>query len=120
MSTPQNFMYEKKHHPLASRRTLLLRILKTSILAFSILIIWLMVGIMGYRITCNFGWYDSLLNAAMIMSGMGPTKDIAYNWGKVFASVYAIISGILFITCVGIFLTPIVHRFLHKFHLETK
>ena len=81
--------------------------------------LWLIAGIVGYKITCHFDWYDSLLNASMIMSGMGPTNTIENNLGKVFASIYAIISGVLFILSIGIFLTPIVHRLMHKFHLQT-
>jgi hypothetical protein len=110
-------MYEKKHEPLASHNTVIKRLLKTSFIAAFGLSVWLIVGIVGYHITCNFSWIDSLLNSSMILSGMGPTNNIDNNMGKIFASFYAIISGVIFITSVGVWLSPIVHRFMHQLNL---
>lgn len=82
----------------------------------------LFIGIIGYQLTIpEFTWYDSLLNASMILSGMGPVIDNSIhlsNTAKVFASVYALFSGITFISTIGIIIAPIAHRFFHKLHLE--
>jgi hypothetical protein len=79
---------------------------------------WL-IGILGYRLLEEFSWIDSILNAAMILGGMGPVNPLRTDAGKLFASFYALFSGIIFLVSVGVFLTPIYHRLLHQFHLET-
>lgn len=84
----------------------------------AILMLFLGVGVAGYHITCGFGWLDSLLNASMILSGMGPTNPIETDAGKWFASFYALVSGVVFITTIGIILAPVAHRVFHRFHLE--
>ncbi len=110
-------MFEKRHEKVAHKNVFYRRLAKSAFITFLILISWLVFGIWGYHITCHYDFYDSLLNASMILSGMGPTNPIDNNLGKVFASVYAIISGVLFITSVGVLLAPAVHRFMHTFHL---
>ena len=88
----------------------------------TIMTICLLIGIMGYKLTIpEFDWYDSLLNASMILSGMGPVIDgkiILSNEAKVFASLYALFSGVAFISTIGILIAPIAHRFFHRLHLE--
>jgi hypothetical protein len=79
---------------------------------------FLLLGIVGYHYYCRFGWLDSLLNASMILSGMGPTNMIETDAGKWFASFYSLISGVVFITTIGIILAPVAHRVFHRFHLE--
>jgi hypothetical protein len=110
-------MFEKRHQQVASRKKFMHRMLRSLSITSCILLLWLIVGIVGYKFTCHFDFYDSLLNASMIMSGMGPTNTIDNNLGKVFASVYAIFSGVIFITSAGVLLAPAVHRFMHQFHL---
>jgi hypothetical protein len=78
----------------------------------------LLMGILGYHFSEGLSWIDSLLNASMILSGMGPVNEINTNAGKIFASLYSLFSGIIFLASVGIFFVPIYHRFLHKFHLR--
>lgn len=82
----------------------------------------LALGVAGYQLTIpEFDFYDSLLNASMILSGMGPVIDskiVLTNTAKVFASCYALFSGVTFITTIGIIIAPIAHRFFHKLHLE--
>lgn len=80
----------------------------------------LSLGVLGYHFIAGFGWIDSLLNAAMILSGMGPVGALESDAAKVFASAYALFSGVVFISASGILLTPIFHRVLHRFHLEQK
>ncbi len=80
----------------------------------------LLLGVLGYHFVGGFPWLDALLNASMILSGMGPVNELKTAAGKLFASFYALFSGVAFITTIGIMFAPVVHRFLHKFHLETK
>ncbi|MBK7434509.1 MAG: hypothetical protein IPI66_11840 [Chitinophagaceae bacterium] len=82
----------------------------------------LLIGVLGYKWTIpEFDWYDSLLNASMILSGMGPIIDpkiILTSSAKVFASAYALFSGVAFISTIGLLIAPIAHRFFHRLHLE--
>ena len=89
--------------------------LSTGLIGFS-----LGLGILGYHFIAEFNWIDSLLNAAMILTGMGPVGALNSDAAKLFASVYALFSGVVFITATGILLTPIFHRVLHRFHLEER
>jgi len=78
------------------------------------------LGILGYHFIARFNWVDSLLNAAMILTGMGPVGALNSDAAKVFASVYALFSGLVFITATGIVFAPIFHRVLRRFHLEER
>ena len=78
----------------------------------------LTLGVAGYHFIAGFGWVDSILNAAMILTGMGPVGTLTSDASKLFASAYALFSGLVFITATGIILTPIFHRVLHRFHIE--
>jgi len=80
----------------------------------------LILGILGYHLIAGFSWVDSLLNASMILSGMGPVGDLKTDAAKIFASAYALFSGLVFIGATGIMLTPVFHRVLHKFHIEER
>jgi hypothetical protein len=115
-------MYEHKKQQLAPIHVYRKRLKTNALIAFVILIFSLFIGMMGYKLTIpEFDWYDSLLNASMILSGMGPVVDssiVLTKTAKVFASIYAIFSGVTFLTTFGIFLTPVLHRFFHKLHLE--
>ena len=96
------------------------RLLRNGFFGVSLLAAGLLLGMMGYHYIENLGWLDSYLNAAMILSGMGPVTTPVTTGGKLFAGAYAIFSGVAFLTTVGIFLAPVVHRFLHRFHLEER
>ena len=87
-------------------------------MGLAIVAVALGIGIVGYRVTEGISWLDSLLNASMILSGMGPVQDLHHDSAKWFASFYALFSGVAFITTAGVLFAPVVHRFLHKFHLE--
>ena len=80
----------------------------------------LSIGIAGYRWIAGFGWVDSLLNASMILGGMGEVNPLIGARAKIFASAYALFSGLVFIAVMGIIFTPIVHRVLHTFHVDEK
>ena len=114
-------MYEHKKQKLAPMNTFYQRVLKHIIIAFLILGFCLLVGVFGYHITAEANWLDSLHNASMILSGMGPVIENPQSisvGGKIFSSIYAIFSGVIFITNIGFILAPAVHRFFHKLHLE--
>lgn len=111
-------MYEHRKQPLASVATFYRRVLKHIMLAILVILICLGIGIIGYHFTANIPWLDALHNASMILSGMGPVVEITTASGKWFSSAYALFSGVVFITNVGIILAPAVHRLFHRLHLE--
>jgi len=78
----------------------------------------LAIGIAGYHWIDQLDWVDSLLEASMILGGMGPVNPLRNDGAKIFASAYALLSGLVLIGVMGIILTPITHRVLHKFHVE--
>jgi hypothetical protein len=92
------------------------------VIALVLIAFALAVGIVGYHWLAGFDCTDSLLEASMILGGMGPVhgSDLTTSASKVFASAYALFSGLMFIGIMGVVLTPIVHRFMHKFHIEEK
>ncbi|MCC7402209.1 MAG: hypothetical protein IT214_12065 [Chitinophagaceae bacterium] len=93
------------------------RVMKNILLSSLIIFICLMIGILGYHYTSNISWLDSLHNASMILSGMGPVVEINTVIGKWFSSLYALFSGVVFITNIGIILAPVAHRLFHRLHL---
>ncbi len=111
-------MYEHRKQPLAPMRTFYQRVLKNLILALFIMGICLAIGVVGYHYTAEVPWIDSVHNASMILSGMGPVVEITNYSGKVFSSAYALFSGVVFITNVGIILAPAMHRLFHRLHVE--
>jgi hypothetical protein len=78
----------------------------------------LLVGVLGYHFLEDLPWIDALLNAAMILGGMGPVGDLHTYAGKVFASAYALLSGLMILASAGVVATPIVHRLLHHWHAD--
>lgn len=111
-------MFEKRHHKLLPKHLFFRRVVKNSFIAFLIIAFSLFVGTLGYHLTAGFSWIDALYNAAMILTSMGPPDTISTDTAKIFATCYALFSGIAFITTITMFLAPFVHRFLHKFHLD--
>jgi len=111
-------MLENKKQGLAPRSVYYKRLANSFMVAVFILFICLLIGIFGYHFTANITWIDSLHNASMILSGMGPVVEIKTFWGKIFSSSYALFSGVVFITNIGIILAPAIHRIFHRFHLE--
>ncbi len=112
-------MFEQRKKPLLSRRAFYIRLAWSLALAFAMVVVSLGVGMVGYHHLEKLSWLDAFLNAAMILSGMGPVAPIQTYAGKVFAGCYALFSGLALITTVAVIFAPIFHRFPHKFHLET-
>jgi len=113
-------MYEHRRDPLLPFPAFLQRVLKNLYIAAAIVSVALGVGVLGYHGLEDIPWIDAILNASMILGGMGPVNALHTTGGKLFASAYALFSGIVFITTTGILFAPFVHRFLHRFHLESK
>ena len=111
-------MYEHRGQPLLPLRLFLKRVFKHSLAALVIILGSLAIGILGYHYLEGFLWIDALVNAAMILGGMGPVNELHTPIGKLFASLYALYSGIVFLVIAGVILLPLYHRFLHHFHLE--
>jgi FtsH-binding integral membrane protein len=111
-------MFEHRDLPLISRPRFLRRVALSVGVALAVLACALGIGMVGYHSYEEMSWIDAYANAAMILSGMGPLTAMQSNGGKLFAGTYALFSGLTFITVVGVVLSPIVHRVLHRFHLE--
>ncbi len=110
-------MYEHHKQPLAKKSVFAKRLAMNGIIGLLLLLFSLGVGVLGYHFLESLSWIDSLLNASMILGGMGPVAPLQTVAGKLFASFYAIYSGVILLASVGILATPIFHRFLHHFHL---
>jgi hypothetical protein len=111
-------MFEHRTSPLLPRKAFFRRLGQSLLIGCSLLAVALGIGIIGYHFLEQLGWLDAFVNAAMILSGMGPLTPLQTSAGKLFAGCYALFSGLLFLTVAGIILAPIGHRLMHKFHLE--
>jgi hypothetical protein len=111
-------VFEHRLSPLLPLPEFRARLAKMAALGFALIAASLAVGMLGYHYIAGQTWTDSYLNAAMILSGMGPIGDLKSAGAKIFAGTYALYSGLALILIAGIILSPVVHRFLHKFHLE--
>ncbi len=113
-------MYEHSKQPLAPKHKYYKRIAWNLLIASGILGICLAIGVFGYHYTDDIPWLDSLHNASMILSGMGPVVTITSDGGKLFSSFYALFSGVVFITNIGLILAPAAHRLFHTLHIQDK
>jgi hypothetical protein len=113
-------MYEtKKQRPLARAR-FVRRLLAHLLVALGVLFLSLLFGMWGYMFFEKLQWRDAFLNAAMLLGGMGPVNPPQTDGGKLFAGVYALYAGLVFILTAALLFTPILHRVLHKFHWDDK
>ena len=111
-------IFERKHEKVASRSVFAKRMLGAVGLSLGLVVPALCIGIGGYHWIDKLDWVDSLLEASMILGGMGPVNPLRSDAAKIFASVYALFSGLVLIGVMGIILTPVTHRVLHKFHVK--
>jgi len=112
-------LYEHRKAPLLPWPAFLARVARHVGLGILIIAISLGIGMLGYHYFEGMPWIDAFANAAMILAGMGPFGPLQTDSGKLFAGLYALFSGIVFITTAGIILAPAAHRLIHKFHLES-
>ena len=111
-------MFEPKQEPLLPQAAFRRRMLKVAALAFLLVAGSLAIGALGYHGFEGMSWLDATLNAAMILTGMGPVDALATPGGKAFAIAYCLFSGVVFLSVVALVLGPLLHRLLHRFHLE--
>jgi hypothetical protein len=111
-------MFEHRTAPLLSRNHFVIRCLTYAGVALALIFSSLGIGVLGYHHFAGLGWLDSLLNASMILTGMGPVDPMTTSGAKLFASAYALFSGVVFLTSVAFVLAPPLHRLLHRFHLD--
>jgi hypothetical protein len=113
-------MFEKHKNSLAPRSIFLRRLAISLALGICGIALTLFIGMLGYHIFEKMSWIDAFANASMILSGMGPFGPLQTSAGKIFAGIYALFSGLAFISITAIIFAPVIHRFLHKFHLPDK
>lgn len=111
-------MFEHRSAPLLPRRAFLARVAGYMAAASILVGAALGMGVLGYHYLGGLAWIDSLVNASMILGGMGPVDPIASPAGKLFASFYALFSGLLFIGAASLVIAPFVHRIMHRLHLD--
>jgi hypothetical protein len=111
-------MYEHKSQPLMPITLFLIRLAKHLLVSSALFIVSLGIGIFGYHKFVGLTWIDAFLNASMILSGMGPVNPITTDAGKIFASLFALFAGLIFVAAASIIIAPIAHRILHGLHVQ--
>jgi len=111
-------MYERRRQPLLPRPAFMRRVSHSVAVSTGLIGVSLALGVLGYHAVAGLGWIDALLNASMILTGMGPVSPLYSTGAKLFASAYALFSGVIFIASAGVVVAPLAHRFLHRFHVE--
>ena len=111
-------MFEHYSKPLIARAAYHRRLVGAAGLALLLVTLSLGVGMVGYHAIEGLPWVDAFLSAAMILSGMGPVGEPLSTAGKLFAGTYALYSGFVALICVGVLGAPVLHRFLHRFHID--
>lgn len=110
--------FERRREPLLPRRLFAARLARYALMASGLLLASLAAGVLGYRMIAGLDWLDALLNASMILTGMGPVDPMRTPEAKVFASLYALFSGVVFVSSMGVLAAPFLHRLLHRFHVD--
>lgn len=113
-------MFEPRHEPPISQRRFIHRLALHVGISLGILLFSLLIGMAGYAHFEQLAWRDAFLNAAMLLGGMGPVNAPQTDGGKLFAGFYALYAGLVFIVMIGVMLTPVLHRLMHKFHWEAR
>jgi hypothetical protein len=111
-------MFEHRSAPLLSRQAFVARVVGYVLAAATLVGTALGMGVLGYHFLAGLPWIDALVNASMILGGMGPVDRVENQAGKLFASFYALFSGLLFIAAASLALAPFVHRIMHKLHID--
>lgn len=113
-------MYESKAHPPIPKAHFIRRVLVHFSAAMALLLASLVAGMVGYEHFEDLPWRDAFVNSAMLLGGMGPVNAPLTNGGKLFAGIYALYAGLVFLLVLGIIFTPVIHRLLHTFHWEQR
>ncbi|MEO8307052.1 MAG: hypothetical protein ABI616_03305 [Pseudomonadota bacterium] len=112
--------FEHRSQPVIKTRELLLRLAHSTLVGLVLVGVSLLAGMIGYHVLENLSWLDSFLDASMLLGGMGPIHTPMTPGGKLFAGLYALYCGLAVIAVAGVMLAPLVHRFLHKLHVEAQ
>jgi hypothetical protein len=122
MSSPTSarmFRYERRSQGLLPRRLFAGRVLAHAAVAAVLIVLSLFIGMIGYVQFEHLEWTDAFLNAAMLLGGMGPVDMPKTEGGKLFAGSYALYAGLVFLVAAGVVVAPVLHRVLHRFHLDS-
>ncbi|MES1240798.1 MAG: hypothetical protein ABUT39_04200 [Acidobacteriota bacterium] len=111
-------MYESRTEPLLGLREFAIRLARHGAVSLALIAGSLAIGAVGYHLTEDLSWLDALLNAAMILTGMGPVSPLHHVSGKLFATFYALYSGVAFLAIAGLLIAPVAHRLLHRLHVD--
>lgn len=111
-------MFEGKNEKLVPLPIFVRRVALSLLWTLIVLCIALGIGVLGYHTIAGLPWIDAILNASMILTGMGPVATMETSASKLFASGYALFSGVVFLSSIGLVLAPVFHRILHRFHLD--
>ena len=109
-----------KRKYILSRNKFIKRVINYTLFAIALLTISVAIGVLGYHYFGNLGWLDSFYNASMILTGMGPVNEMTTQAAKIFASFYALFSGVVFLSTVAIFFAPFAHRIMHLLHVDNE
>jgi hypothetical protein len=112
--------YEHRSERLIPKHRFMLRLLRSAGIASGIIMSALGIGVLGYHYLEGLSWVDAILNAAMLLGGMGQVSELHATGAKLFASAYAIFCGVVFLTVAAVLFAPVAHRLLHRFHLEAE
>ncbi len=118
--SPQLFRYERRGQRLLSRRRFAGRVLAHAAVSATLIVLSLFMGMIGYVRFETLSWTDAFLNAAMLLGGMGPVNMPRTEAGKLFAGGYALYAGLVFIAAASVVVAPVLHRVLHRFHLDAE
>ncbi len=111
-------MYEHHSKPLLPKHLFVRRLVLSFLMGLAIILLSLGIGMLGYHDYAGMSWVDAFESAAMILAGMGPVSELHGEAAKIFAGCYALYSGLALVTTLAVIFAPIIHRFLHRFHLE--
>ena len=107
-----------RHRPLPPLLHFVRGLARSAAIGSGVVVFSLGLGTVGYRAFAGLPWLDALLNAAMILTGMGPVDPLTTTGAKLFGVFFALFSGVVFLTLVAVLFAPVAQRFLHRFHLE--
>lgn len=110
--------YERRHEALATREDFVRRVVRSVLVGTGFVTASLAIGMCGFHFSERLAWLDAFVNAAMLLSGMGPLHVPVTDGGKVFAGLYAIYCGFAVLIGAAIIFAPIIHRAMHHFHLD--
>ena len=116
----RRFIFEHKQQPILPFSQFLKRMLRSALLNLALLSVTLVLGTIAYHCLENQAWIDAFLNAVMIMAGLGLEGELRTFEGKLFTAIFALLSAFVFYSTLAILFTPLLHRFLHHFHLDSK